>query len=203
MSDDLPPFDPRPVTLTNGWITVQPLHEVEVDEFLAAAGHPSLWAYMPTPAPTNEDEARLLLDEARAAAEDGSQVPFAIRLAQGGALAGSSRYIDIRRPHRGLEIGFTWVTPEHQRSVVNTATKRLLLGHAFDDLGALRVQLKTDGRNVQSQTAIARLGAVREGVLRQHMRLPDGFVRDTVMFAITRAEWPAVRAGLDERLNRG
>lgn len=200
---DLPPFDPRPVELTDGRVRVHPLHLVEPAEFLEAARDPSLWRYMPSPAPLDEQAAAALLDEARVLAEQGEQVPFAVRRADDGRLAGSTRYIDIRRPHRGLEIGFTWVAPAFQRSVVNTATKRLLIGHAFDDLGALRVQLKTDGRNVQSQTAIARLGAVREGVLRQHVVLPDGYVRDTVMYSITRDEWPAVRDQMDARLAHG
>jgi RimJ/RimL family protein N-acetyltransferase len=197
-----PAFDPQPVELANAFVRVHPLHEVEPAEFLAVAQHESIWRYMPSPAPHDEASAAALLDEARQLSDDGLQLPFAIRRVGTDELAGSSRYIDIRRPHRGIEIGFTWVAPAFQRSVVNTATKRLLIGHAFDDLGALRVQLKTDLRNVQSQTAIARLGAVREGVLRQHVCMPDGYVRDTVMYSITRAEWPAVRDHLDDRLAR-
>lgn len=113
---------------------------------------------------------------------------------------GLTAYLDIRPQHRGLEVGATWITPAYQGTSVNPECKYLLLQHAFEHLGAVRVQLKTDGRNLQSQRAIARLGAQREGVLRRHTILPDGFIRDTVMFSITDAEWPAVRRGLEKRL---
>ena len=102
--------------------------------------------------------------------------------------------------HRGLEIGFTWIAKPHQGTLVNPECKYLLLRHAFDDQHAMRVQLKTDLRNVQSQGAIEKLGAVREGVLRKHIIRPDGYLRDTVMYSITAEEWPAVRAKLEQRL---
>jgi RimJ/RimL family protein N-acetyltransferase len=116
---------------------------------------------------------------------------------------GSSRFGDIAPEHGRVEIGWTWIAPSHQRSAVNTEAKLLQLGYAFDALGATRVALKTDGRNERSQAAIARLGAVREGVLRRHLRLPDGFIRDTVYFSILSDEWPAIKARLEERLARG
>ena len=101
-----------------------------------------------------------------------------------------------------MEIGWTWIAPSHQRSAVNTEAKLLQLTYAFDDLGATRVALKTDGRNLRSQAAIERLGAQREGPLRRHIKMPDGFIRDTVYFSILSDEWPAVRARLEERLAR-
>jgi RimJ/RimL family protein N-acetyltransferase len=102
-----------------------------------------------------------------------------------------------------VEIGWTWITPAFQRTAVNTEAKLLQLTYAFETLGAGRVALKTDGRNERSQAAIARLGAVREGTLRRHMRLPDGYVRDTVYFSILADEWPGVKARLEERVRRG
>lgn len=117
-----------------------------------------------------------------------------------GEVVGSSSFMDIREPHRGLEIGCTWIATAQRGTAVNPAAKRLMLAHAFETLGMVRVQLKCDGRNLHSQAAIAKLGAVREGVLRRHMVCPDGFVRDTVMFSMTDLEWPGVRARLDERL---
>ena len=117
-----------------------------------------------------------------------------------GEVVGSSSFMDIREPHRGLEIGCTWIVPRCRGTAVNPAAKRLMLTHAFETLGMVRVQLKCDARNVHSQRAIAKLGAVREGILRKHMICPDGFIRDTVMFSITDSEWPAVKAGLDARL---
>jgi RimJ/RimL family protein N-acetyltransferase len=129
-------------------------------------------------------------------------VPFAIVLRASGRAVGSTRYIDIRRAHRGLEIGWTWIGREWQRTAVNSECKRLLLEHAFEVLGALRVQLKTDARNTRSQRAIERLGAKREGVLRAHMVLADGFVRDSVMYSVIAAEWPSVKQGLERCADR-
>jgi RimJ/RimL family protein N-acetyltransferase len=114
----------------------------------------------------------------------------------GGELAGSTRYGDIRAAHGGLEIGWTWLHPRHHGTGLNRRMKRLLLAHAFESMGMERVQLKTDVLNVRSQRAIAGLGAVREGVLRSHLRRPDGTMRDTVMYSVTRAEWPEVRRRL-------
>lgn len=132
----------------------------------------------------------------------GTEVPFAILRRADGRPVGSTRYMDIQRPNRGLEIGWTWLGPDARRTPVNTECKRLLLGHAFDDLGAVRVQLKTDGDNVRSQRAIERLGARREGVLRRHRRRWDGSWRDTVYYSVLDDEWPAVRARLDGFLVR-
>ena len=109
-------------------------------------------------------------------------------------------YLDIRPRDLGVEIGFTWIAASCQRTAVNPESKYLLLRHAFDDQKAQRVQLKTDLRNVQSQKALEKLGAVREGVLRKHMMRPDGHLRDTVMYSIIAEEWPQVCAGLEARL---
>ena len=126
--------------------------------------------------------------------------PFTIRRAESGAPVGVTTYMEIRPAHRGLEIGSTWLARPAQGTAINPEAKYLLLRHAFETLGAVRVQLKTDGRNLQSQRAIAKLGALREGVLRRHMILPDGYIRDTVMFSVIAEEWPAVKAGLEARL---
>ena len=126
--------------------------------------------------------------------------PFAIVEKASGRVIGVTSYLDIRPGDRGLEIGFTWIAKPHQGSLVNPECKYLLFRHAFDDQQAVRVQLKTDLRNVQSQRAIEKLGAVREGVLRKHMIRPDGFIRDSVMFSVTAEEWPEVRARLETRL---
>lgn len=128
------------------------------------------------------------------ALSDPTQMVFVIEV--GGQLAGSTRYGDIRAAHAGLEIGWTWLVPEHWRTGVNRRMKRLLLAHAFEGMGMERVQLKTDILNTRSQAAIEGLGAVKEGVLRSHMRRADGTMRDTVMYSVTRAEWSEVRARL-------
>jgi RimJ/RimL family protein N-acetyltransferase len=113
---------------------------------------------------------------------------------------GSTAFLEIRPEHLGIEIGATWITPARRGTSVNPEAKLLMLTHAFDALGAIRVQLKCDGRNTHSQNAIARLGATREGVLRRHLRAPDGFMRDTVYYSILAEEWPRVRQGLHARL---
>jgi RimJ/RimL family protein N-acetyltransferase len=192
-----PPFEPRPVELRGSWVLLSPLREDAASELVAVAGDPSGWEYMSRGPLTDLGDARGYI--ASAWAERGALL-FGIREARSARLVGVTRFFDVRSAHRGLEIGHTWLAPTARRSAINTETKRLLLAHAFETLGALRVQLKTDARNFASQRAIERLGATKEGVLRQHMIARDGFVRDTVMYSITAAEWPAVRARLDELL---
>jgi N-acetyltransferase len=120
-----------------------------------------------------------------------------------GRAIGSTRFLDIAPEHGRLEIGWTWIAPSHQRTATNTEAKLLQLTYAFDELGANRVALKTDQRNERSQVAIARLGAKREGVLREQFRMPDGYMRSSVYFSILADEWPAVKAGLVSRLAKG
>jgi RimJ/RimL family protein N-acetyltransferase len=128
------------------------------------------------------------------------RLPFAIVLRETGQPVGSTSYFDIRPAHRGLEIGYTWYAQAYQGTHINPENKYLLLRHAFETLGAVRVQLKTDKRNLRSQHAIAKLGAKLEGTLRKHTILENGYIRDTVMFSITDDEWPEVKAGLEARL---
>lgn len=127
-------------------------------------------------------------------------LPFAIIYRETGKTIGMTCYLDIRPAHRGLEIGSTWIGVEHQGTKVNPEAKYLMLRHAFEALAALRVQLKTDLRNLHSQRAIEKLGALREGVLRKHMIVCDGHIRDTVMYSITVEDWPHVKEGLETRL---
>ncbi|WP_216321416.1 GNAT family N-acetyltransferase [Deinococcus aestuarii] len=133
----------------------------------------------------------------RAALDAPDQMPFVVEV--GHELAGSTRYGDIRTANSGLEIGWTWLHPRWHGTGTNRRMKRLLLAHAFEEMGMERVQLKTDLLNTRSQRAIEGLGAVREGVLRRHMRRPDGTMRDTVMYSVTREEWPAVARRLAEQ----
>jgi RimJ/RimL family protein N-acetyltransferase len=114
---------------------------------------------------------------------------------------GSTRYMEIRAAHLGLEIGYTWYRRDAWGTAANPEAKLLLLAHAFEASGAERVEFKTDHRNERSQGAIARLGAVREGVFRHHRRRPDGSWRDSVCLSILREEWPGVRSGLEQRLS--
>lgn len=184
------------VTLEGRHVRLEPLAERHA-EALAEAASPELFAYHFPPDELTADGFRRQItgfDD-----RDGF-MPFATVLRASGRAVGITSYLDIDQAHRRLEIGFTWTGKPWQRTAVNPECKLLLLEHAFDTLGAVRVQLKTDARNTQSQRAIEKLGAVREGVLRKHMILPDGHMRDTVMYSITDEEWPAVRAGLESRL---
>jgi RimJ/RimL family protein N-acetyltransferase len=191
-------MDPAPIVLEGEHARLEPLAESHAADLFAVACDPDVWRYMPRATPETIGDVRAMIAEALERARDGSEVPFAIIARETGRAVGSTRYIDIRRAHRGLEIGWTWIGREWQRTALNTQCKRLLLEHAFETLGALRVQLKTDARNVRSQRAIERIGAAREGVLRAHMILPDGFVRDSVMYSIVAADWPRVTARLSE-----
>ena len=125
---------------------------------------------------------------------------FAVVERASGAVIGSTSYLDIDPGNRCLEIGATWYAPARRGTRINPGCKLLLLGHAFERLGCVRVTLKCDARNLHSQRAISKLGAVREGVLRKHRIQSDGFVRDTVYFSVIAEEWPRVREGLIERL---
>jgi RimJ/RimL family protein N-acetyltransferase len=128
------------------------------------------------------------------------RMPFAMVLKETGQAVGTTSYLDIRPEHRGLEIGYTWIGKDYQGTQVNPENKYLLLRHAFETLQAIRVQLKTDARNLQSQRAMSKLGAKLEGTLRNQIILPDGYYRHSVMFSITDDEWPEVKAAIETRL---
>ena len=138
--------------------------------------------------------------EAAADVAAGRAVAWATVELVSGHAVGSTRFGDIDVPSERLEIGWTWLAPSHWRTALNTEAKLLQLRHAFDDLGAGRVAFKTDARNARSQTAIERIGGIREGTLRRHLRMPDGFIRDSVYFSILAEEWPSVREWLEARL---
>ena len=127
-------------------------------------------------------------------------VGFAMVLVETGEAVGSTTYMDIRPPHRGLEIGMTWIAEPYRGTFVNPEVKFLMLQHAFESIGCVRVQLKCDARNTRSQAAILKLGAKFEGRLRKHFVLPDGFIRDTMMYSITAEEWPELRERLSVRI---
>lgn len=198
-----PAFDPQPVVLEGTHARLEPLRSEHVPGLFAAGRQdPELWRYMTVPPPQSEADVRAWVEQALAQQADGTDLPFAIVARADGRVAGSTRYMDIRRAHRGLEIGWTWLGPEWRRTPLNTECKYLLLRHAFEALGALRVQLKTDGRNERSQQAIARIGAQYEGTLRRHTVLHDGFVRDSVYYSVIDTEWPRVKAHLEAQLGR-
>lgn len=192
-------FDPRPVTLTGTHVIVAPLALAHAADLFAAGGDAETWLYMPRPALRSVEDAESMIRQALVETEAGREIAFAIVDRASGRAVGSTRFLDIQRPHRALEIGWTWIGPAWRRTPVNTESKLLLLTHAFEDLGAHRVTFKTDARNERSQRAIERIGGVREGVLRRHRVRWDGFVRDSVYYGITDEEWPAAKARLAGR----
>lgn len=147
------------------------------------------------------DDLRRFITEARAAAASGRELPFAIVERAGGRAVGSTRYLNIESAHRRLEIGYTWLAPRWQRTAVNGEAKLLLLAHAFERLGALRVEFKTDSRNDASRRALLGIGATEEGTLRSHMDVHAGR-RDSVYFSVIAEEWPRVRRQLESRVAR-
>ncbi len=179
---------------------LEPVAPRHAEDLFAAGSDVAIWTYMPRPVLKSVEDTLGWIQEALAVAAEGSQLPFAIIHRVSGKAIGSTRVLDIQREHRGLEIGWTWVGTAYQRTPVNTECKSLLLTHAFEELGAVRVQLKTDLRNERSQRASERIGAVREGVLRKHMLRWDGFIRDTVYYSIIASEWPDVKRRLERLL---
>jgi len=190
---------PERIVLAGRFVRLEPLDERHRDDLLAAAAEePVTFRYMGADLSIGEAAWPAYLADALRL----DYVAWATVDAASGRAVGSTRFGDIAPDHGRVEIGWTWIAPSHQRSATNTEAKLLQLGYAFDELGATRVALKTDGRNLRSQAAIERLGAQREGTLRRHMRMPDGFIRDTVYFSILAEEWPAVKGRLEERLAR-
>ena len=189
------------VTLTGKFVQLVPMERAHKLALYEAAQFPEIWDYMPSDMP---DLQRMedLVEDALENQALGSELPFVILERESKRIVGSSRYMAISIPNRNLEIGWTWLTPSVWRTRVNTECKLLLLQHAFETLGCVRVQLKTDFRNTRSQEAIARLGATREGVLRKHMIRSNGYIRDTVMFSIIQEEWPDVKERLENWLRK-
>jgi RimJ/RimL family protein N-acetyltransferase len=190
-------LDVQPVTLRGTTVWLEPL-TLEHAPALHRHAEPEIFHWM-LDGPEDTSLAAFEEWERRGRELPASRL-FAIRLVETGEPVGSTAYLDIRPAHGGLEIGRTWIGRAFQGTAVNPESKYLLLRHAFETLGATRVQLKTDARNLHSQRAIAKLGAQREGVLRNLQRRADGSMRDTVMFAITDADWPEVKAQLEARL---
>lgn len=191
----------QPVTLAGRYARLEPLSEAHVSDLARAGADETIWRYMPYRLVTSEEKMRAWVREILSRQARGTDLVFAVIHLASGRAAGSTRYMDIQPAHRGLEIGGTWYGRDYQRTPVNTECKYLLLTHAFEHLGCLRVQLKTDLRNERSQRAIERIGALREGVLRDHMLMPDGYMRSSVYYSILAAEWPGVKAQLEEKLS--
>jgi N-acetyltransferase len=188
-----------PVTLAGRRVRLEPLAEAHLAGLVAAGADPATWTWMHGPL-TDPAAMRAWLLDALRARDAGAEVPFATVDAAGGWVLGSTRFMAIAPSHRRVEIGWTWLTPAARGTGANTEAKLLMLEHAFERLGAMRVELKTDARNARSRAALAGIGATFEGVFRRHMLMADGRVRDSAWYAIVDEDWPAVRERLRARL---
>jgi RimJ/RimL family protein N-acetyltransferase len=188
-----------PITLAGRHVRLEPLTPAHVDALFIAANDAELWRWTLTQIASIDD----MRDYVTAALEGqraGTALPFATTDASTGEVIGSTRFGNIDLSNRRVEIGWTWLRRDRQRTACNTEAKLLMLSHAFDVLGCIRVELKTDALNEKSRAAILRIGAVQEGILRAHMITASGRIRDSVLYSILDREWPAVRAGLEEKL---
>ena len=190
----------QPITLTCKIVRLEPLSEAHVPDLAVAGRDEDIWRYMLYGNIQTEEQMLGWVRDILARQARGTDLPFAVIYLEQGRAIGATRYLDIRPKDRAVEIGGTWYGSAYQRTAVNTECKYLLLRYAFETLECVRVQFKTDSRNERSQRAIERLGAVKEGVLRNHMLLPDGTLRHSVYYSILASEWPGVKAGLEEKL---
>jgi len=191
-----------PVTLEGKSVRLEPLTEAHVPGLAAVGCDDRIWRLMRYGLIHTEDDMRLWVQHLLESQAAGTDLPFAVIHIATGAVAGATRYMEIRPEQRGLEIGGTFYGLAYQRTAVNTEAKYLLLWHAFEGLGAIRVQFKADVRNESSWRAIERIGARREGILRNHYILPNGVIRDSVYYSIIDREWPGVKQRLEKLLER-
>ncbi len=192
-------MDLTPVTLSGRYITLEPIEERHAPGMFKSMQDEDVCRYLLWPSPVRIEETLALIREARTLMARGVILAFAQVWNETGEVIGSTRLLDIRPADRQAEIGATFLAREYWRTPANTESKLLFLTYCFERLGCVRVALKTDGRNLRSQQAIERLGAVHEGVLRKHMNV-RGYQRDTVYYSILDSEWPAVKARLEARL---
>lgn len=183
--------------LHNDQVILKPLEESDIEGIFKVAAEPEIWTYLSVTL-ENIDDVKKYVKTALANKEKESEFTFVIIDSKTNEIIGSTRFMDIDPNHNRLEIGSTWLTPAYWRTAINTNCKYLLLQYCFEILHLNRVQIKTDHNNIRSQKAIERIGAQKEGILRNHMIRKDGTIRDTVMYSITNEEWGEVK----ERLNR-
>ncbi|MCG7391300.1 GNAT family N-acetyltransferase [Microvirga sp. ACRRW] len=191
----------EPVTLATDRLVLRPLSLDDVPALGAAASDGNQWEKKTTTVPKPEgfeEYVQKALDLQAA----GLALPFATVVKDGNRVVGSTRYMNIDAANHRVEIGTTWIAKSWQRTFVNTHAKFLMLRHAFEVLGCNAVEIRTHSQNDQSRAAIERLGAKLDGILRRHMIMPDGHIRDTAVYSILREEWPEVKARLEKRLER-
>jgi RimJ/RimL family protein N-acetyltransferase len=188
------------VTLRGSVVRLEPMSADHIGPLARVGLEPELWRWIPVQVRSHEDMRGYVI-QALDEFQRGVSLPFVIIANASDEVVGSTRYGNIDLANRRVEIGWTWITPAHQRTAMNTEVKLLLLTHAFETLRVHRVELKTDALNQKSRVAIARIGAVEEGTLRKHVVTATGRVRDTVYFSIIDTEWPSVKAKLSALLH--
>jgi N-acetyltransferase len=189
-----------PVTLEGRHARLEPLAKEHLAGLAEVGLEEELWRWIPTAVRTREEMAAYI-ETALEEQQSGVSLPFAIVEKATGRTIGSTRYGNLDRTHHRVEIGWTWVAREWQRTAMNTEAKYLLLKHAFESLGCMRVELKTDSLNEKSRAAILRIGAKEEGIFRNHMITASGRIRHSAYYSIIDSEWPAVKARLEVRLS--
>lgn len=198
---DMPIMDIRPVVLEGRHVRLEPL-TLAHHEALAAVLDQTLLQWFPRPA-TNAAELREFIATALDEQRRNVSLPFVMMERATARVVGSTRFLNIDRENRHLEIGATWLGRAWQRTAINTEAKLLMMAHAFEALGAIRVEFKTDSLNTQSRAALARLGAVEEGYFRNHMITAGGRIRHSVWFSVVESDWPRIKRDLEGRLARG
>lgn len=188
----------QPKILKGSLVQLEPLHETHKDDLYYAAQDKSIWTYNSSKA--FGDRFYCWFDKAMNCFEKQQHLPFVVRRLADKKIIGSTRYYDINIEHQRLTIGYTWYIPEAWGTYVNPECKFLLLAFVFEDLKMNRIEFVTDSRNLRSRAAIKKLGAVEEGILRHHMVLDDGFIRDSVIFSIVKPDWEKVKLILQSRL---
>jgi RimJ/RimL family protein N-acetyltransferase len=195
-------MDIKPITLVGENVRLEPLSLQHLDQLVEVALDPAIWRNMVYGDIETRADLEHWIEDMLQRQATGKDLPFTVIHQAQNCAIGCTRYMDILPQHRSVEIGGTWYGTAYQRTGANTETKYLMLKHAFEHLGCVRVQFKTDMINERSQRAIERLGAVREGVLRNHMVLPNGRVRHSVYYSIIDSEWPQVKARLEDLMHR-
>jgi N-acetyltransferase len=191
-----------PIILQGTHVRLEPLSLDHLDGLCEVGLHPEIWRWAPAPITTAE-EMRNYVETALRWQAEGTALPFATVLNETDRIVGSTRFANIDRENKHLEIGWTWIGKGWQRTAVNTEAKCLMLRHAFEQLGCIRVEFKTDSLNEKSRSALLRIGAKEEGTFRNHMITSSGRYRHSVFFSVIETEWPEVRRQLEERLARG
>ncbi len=193
----MPLMNFQPIILTGRTIRLEPLTKDHAPDLFETADESCFRFHGMKPREWSAEGFRQYVQDAYAFP---GRIPYAIIHSETGRAIGSSSYFEVRPSNRGVEIGWTWISPPHRRTTINPESKFLMMAHAFEDQGAMRVQFKCDARNAQSRRALEKLGCTLEGVLRRHAVMPDGFIRDNCIYSVIDSEWPMVKRGLEARI---